>query len=60
VRRGKRSIIGMDGVANDEDSDQYGDSKIEDDSDDDDTYTTRRSRTTLPKSGLPYIRERRL
>jgi hypothetical protein len=55
VRRAKRSIIEMDRVAHDEDFDQYGDPKIEDDSDDDDTYTLR-SRTTLPKSGLPYIR----
>ena len=61
VRRGRRSIIGMDGVANEEDFDQYGDPKMEDDDDDDEeTYTTRRSRTTLPKSGgLPFARRTR-
>ena len=50
VRRGKRSIIGMDGVANEQDFDQYGDPKIEDaDEDDEETkYTSRRSSTTLP------------
>ena len=48
----------MDGVANEEEFDQYGDPKMEDDDDDDDdaTYTTRRSRTTLPKSGRPFKR----
>jgi hypothetical protein len=56
VRRGKRSIIGIDGVMNNEDFDQYDYPEIEDDGDNDDTYTTRRSRTTLPKSGLSYIR----
>src|SRR4051812_39170138 len=50
VRRGKRNIIGMDGVANEQDFDQYGDPKIEDDDDyDAATYITRRKRTTLPK-----------
>src|SRR3954470_1906931 len=50
VRRGKRNIIGMDGVANEQDFDQYGDPKIEDDDDyDGATYITRRKRTTLPK-----------
>jgi hypothetical protein len=53
VRRGKRSIIGMDGVANEEDFDQYGDAKMEDD-DDDEEYIKRRSRTTLPKTGRPF------
>jgi hypothetical protein len=56
VRRGKRSIIGMDGAANELDFDQYGDPKMEDDDDDDEEpYTTRRSRTTLPK-GRPFKR----
>jgi hypothetical protein len=55
VRRGKRSIIGMDGVANEQDFDQYGDPKMEDDDDDEAPYTTRRSRTTLPK-GRPFKR----
>ena len=57
VRRGKRSIIGMDGVANEQDYDQYGDPKMEDDDDDEATYTKRRSRTTLPnKGGCPAKR----
>ena len=56
MRRGKRNIIGMDGVANEEDFDQYGDPKMEHDDEDEETYTTRRSRTTLPKSGLPFAR----
>jgi hypothetical protein len=55
VRRGKRNIIGMDGVANKQDFDMYGDPKMEDESDTNKTYTTRRSRTTLPK-GLPFKR----
>jgi hypothetical protein len=55
VRRGKRNIIGMDGVANEQDFDMYGDPKMEDKSFIDETYTTRRSRTTLPK-GLPFKR----
>ena len=50
MRRGKRNIIGMDGVANEQDYDQYDDPKIDQDNDEDDaTYTKRRSRTTLPK-----------
>src|SRR3954463_1147050 len=57
VRRGKRNIIGMDGVANEQDFDQYGDPKIEDDDDyDAATYITRRKRTTLPKKGSPFER----
>ena len=48
VRRGKRSITGMNEVDNHQDFDQYGDPKIEDDDDDGTKYTTRRSRTTLP------------
>src|SRR6187401_1247913 len=49
VRRGKRKIIGMDGVANEKDFDRYGDPKIVHDDDDEVPYTTRRSRTTLTK-----------
>ena len=49
VRKGKRKIIGMDGVANEQDFDKYGDPKMEHDDDDEVLYTTRRSRTTLPK-----------
>jgi hypothetical protein len=55
VRRGKRKIIGMDGVANEQDFDKYGDPKMEHDDDDEVPYTTRRSRTTLPK-GRPFKR----
>ena len=56
VRRGKRKIIGMDGVANEQDFDKYGDPRIEHDDDDEvAAYTTRRSRTTLPK-GCPFHR----
>ena len=46
----------MDGVANEQDFDQYGDPKMEERDDNDEaTYTTRRSRTTLPK-GRPFKR----
>ena len=55
VRRGKRKIIGMDGVSNEQDFDKYGDPKMEYDDDDEVPYTTRRSRTTLPK-GRPFKR----
>jgi hypothetical protein len=55
MRRGKRNIIRMDGVANKQDFDMYGDPKMEDESDADEPYTTRRSRTTLPK-GIPFKR----
>ena len=55
VRRGKRKIIGMDGVANEQDFDKYGDPKPEHDHDDEVPYTTRRSRTTLHK-GRPFKR----
>src|SRR5664279_2490389 len=48
VRRGKRSIVRLDGVANEEDYDQYGDPMREDD-DEDEAYIQRRSKTTLPK-----------
>ena len=56
MRRGKRKIIRMDGVANEQDFDKYGDTKMKDDDDDKvSSYTTRRSRTTLPK-GRPFHR----
>src|SRR5215216_3977494 len=48
VSRGNRNIIGMDGVANEEDYDQYGNPMREDD-DDDDVYVKKRINTTLPK-----------
>ena len=53
VRRGKRSIVGMDGVANEEDYDYYG-NPIREDDDDDEVYVKRRSKTTLPKKVLPF------
>ena len=57
VRRGKRTIVGMDGVANEEDFEgQVGDPMMEESEDEDTTYTTRRSRTTLPRSGRPFKR----
>ena len=58
VRRGKRNIIGIDGVAN-EDYNQYGDPMREDD-DDDEAYVKRRSKTTLPKKDRnPWKRKSR-
>jgi hypothetical protein len=52
VRRGKRNIIGMDGVANEQDFDQNGDPKMEDGYGDQAPYAT-----TLPKKGaLPFKR----
>ena len=59
VRRGKRNIAGMDGVANEEDFDKYGDPNIEDDDNNQETYTTRRSRTTVPpkSADAPYTRK---
>ena len=59
IRRSKRNIVGMDGVTNEDEFDMFGDPNIDDDQDDDDdkaTYTTRRSRTTLPRQGLPFKR----
>ena len=57
VRRGKRNIIGMDGVANEEDYDQYGNPMREDD-DDDEVYVKRRINTTLPKKNrTPWRRQ---
>ncbi|KAK1629083.1 hypothetical protein QYE76_003398 [Lolium multiflorum] len=54
VRRGKRTIVGMDGVANEEDFEgQVGDPMMEESEDEDTTYTTRRSRTTLPSADEP-------
>ena len=57
VRKGKRNIIGMDGVANEEDYDQYGNPMREDD-DDDEVYVKRRIDTTLPKKNrTPWKRQ---
>ena len=58
VRRGKRNIIGMDGVACEEDFDQFGvDPTEEDGYDDEEHYIPRRSRTTLPRTGRPFLRK---
>ncbi|KAK1692077.1 hypothetical protein QYE76_008774 [Lolium multiflorum] len=58
VRRGKRTIVGMDGVANEEDFEgQVGDPMMEESEDEDTTYTTRRSRTTLPRSSAAVVGE---
>src|SRR3954470_8754522 len=43
VRRGKRNIVGIDGVANIEDYDQYDNLMREDDDDDEDYITYERS-----------------
>ena len=59
MRRGKRNIAGMDGVAIKDDFDEYGDPNIEDDDNNQETYTTRRSRTIVPpkSTGPPYTRK---
>jgi hypothetical protein len=47
----------MDGVANEKGFDgQVGDPMMEQPDDNDTTYTTRRSRTTLPRSDRPFKR----
>jgi hypothetical protein len=56
MRRGKRTIVRMDGVTNKEDFDKYSDPTWEDGDNDKATYTTRRSKTILPKRGLPFKR----
>ena len=57
MRRSKRSIVGIDGVANEEDYDQYGNPMREDD-DDDEAYVKRRINTTLPKKDRnPWLRK---
>jgi hypothetical protein len=57
VRRGKRSIVGMDGVTNEEYYDQYGNPMREDD-DDDEAYVKRRINTTLRKKDhTPWFRK---
>ena len=48
----------MDGVACEEDFDQFGvDPTEEDGYDDEEHYTTRRSRTMLPRTGRPFLRK---
>ena len=56
VRRGKRTIVRMNGVANEEDYDNYGDPMREDE-DDNEVYVKRRSKTMLPKKVLPFKRK---
>ena len=55
VRRGKRALVGMDGVADEKDFDGLvGDPMMEESDEDEKTYKLRRTRTTLPRSsGLP-------
>ena len=55
VRRGKRSIIGMEGAATEQDFDKYGDPKIEEEFDMP-SDTAGRRKTTLPAKGCPYTR----
>jgi hypothetical protein len=51
MRRGKRNIIGLDGVANEDDFDQNGYPKEEENGEQDEKHTdSRRSRTMLPTS----------
>jgi hypothetical protein len=57
VRSGKRALVGMDGVANEQDfNGLVGDPMMEESDEDDATYTKRGSRTTLPRTGVPYTR----
>jgi hypothetical protein len=60
VRRGKRSIIGMEVPANKQDIDKNGDPKIEEEFDQyfdkPTTYAKIRRKTTLPAKGCPYTR----
>jgi hypothetical protein len=58
VRRGKRSIIGMEGPANDQDLDKNGDPNIEEEFD---KYFNKltpvgRRKTTLPTKGCLFTR----
>jgi hypothetical protein len=58
VRRGKRSIIRMEGPANDQDLEKNGDPKIEEEFDKyfDKPTATGRRKTTLPTKGCPFTR----
>jgi hypothetical protein len=59
VRRGKRSIIRMEGAAIEQDFDKYGDLKIEEEFDkcfDRPSDAAGRRKTTLPAKGCPYTR----
>ena len=60
VRRSKRCIVGMDGVAYEEDYDQYDNVMMEDD-DEDEAYMKTRIKTTLPKKDHTlWCRKRRI
>jgi hypothetical protein len=53
ARGGKRALVGMDGVADEQDFDGLGGDPMMEESDEDyATYTKRRSRTTLPRTGV--------
>jgi hypothetical protein len=58
VRRGKRSIIGMEGPTNDQDLEKNGDPKIEEEFDKyfDKLTAAGRRKTTLPTKGCPFMR----
>jgi hypothetical protein len=57
VRSGKRALVGMDRVADEQDFDGLvGDPMMEESDEDDTTYIKRRSSTTLPRTGVPYTR----
>ena len=56
IRRGKRSIIKMNGVDNKDDYDQFGMDPIEEEMYEEQDYTTRRSRTTLTETEPPFLR----
>jgi hypothetical protein len=57
VRSGKRALVGMDGVTDEQDFDGLiGDPMMEESDEDDATYTKRRSKTMLPRTGVPYTR----
>jgi hypothetical protein len=59
VRRGKRSIVGMEGAANEQYFDKNGDPKIEVEFDkyfDMATTTSMRRKTILPTKGCPLTR----
>jgi hypothetical protein len=60
VRRGKRSIIGMEGAATEQDFDKYGDPKIEEEFDkyfDRPSNAAGKRKTTLPAKGCPTREE---
>src|SRR4051812_12875901 len=59
ARRGMKSIIGMDGDANEQDFEKNGDPKIEEEIDkyfDMPTTSKVRRKTTLPTKGCPFTR----